>query len=612
MSELIKIGKIASVVFFLMALVIAPSCSSEETDEIIEEEEKEVIDPGTDPLTKLTESVPCEGNSWVLGNPTSTGNMVVSGGIKNWTNSSDKIRTYFYAEKTGAIELGLLAKFAGATTLKITLGDVTKQVDFQSSDDKIKHYAGAFNIDKAGYHFVELEGVTSGGGSFGDISDLLLGDSSWKSNISFVDAEWFYWGRRGPSVHLNFEEPANKDITWFYNELTVPVGKDPIGSYFMANGFSSGYFGMQVNSETERRILFSVWSAFDTQDPDQIPAEYTVEPLGYGKGVTVGEFGGEGSGAQSYWVYDWKPGTTYKFLLKGESNADNSIDYTAYFYAPEVGDWKLIASFRRPFPTGKHLTRLHSFLENFNTTMGDETRQVDYTNQWVYDTQESWSEMTNATFTTDATGSDGARLDYDGGKEGNHFYLRNCGFFSDNETPNTSFTRTANGTAPNVDFSKLEVPTISNSTQTIMDRTGWTIADFSTQEDQGGEGDTGRAADVLDGDESTFWHSCWSGCTATAPHHITIDMGQVNTVNGFSFTQRQNLSRTVQDLEIQISDDNTSWESLGDFVLEKATNQQTIELSTAKTFRYFKFIAKVSHDGTDNAAMAEIATFVVE
>jgi len=42
------------------------------------------------------------------------------------------------------------------------------------------------------------------------------------------------------------------------------------------------------------------------------------------------------------------------------------------------------------------------------------------------------------------------------------------------------------------------------------------------------------------------------------------------------------------------------------------TNQQTIELSTAKTFRYFKFIAKVSHDGTDNAAMAEIATFVVE
>ena len=611
MRALSKIGKITSVVFFLLALIIAPSCSSDEADLVDEKDEvDDPVIPVTDPLTALVVSVPCEGNTWVFENPTATENIVVSGGIQNWTNSSDKIRTYFYAKETGAIEVGILARFVGATTLKITLGSETKQVDFEASDSKEKHYAGSFTIDKIGYHFVELEGISNGGGSFGNISDILLGDSSWSSNISYVDAEWFYWGRRGPSVHLNFEEPANKNITWFYNELTVPVGKDPIGSYFMANGFSSGYFGMQVNSATERRILFSVWSAFDTQDPNQIPAEYTVEPLGYGSGVTVGEFGGEGSGAQSYWVYDWKPGTTYKFLLKGESNADNTIDYTAYFYAPEVGDWKLIASFRRPFPTGKHLTRLHSFLENFNTTMGDETREVDYANQWIYDTQGSWSEMTNATFTTDATGSADARLDYDGGKEGNHFYLRNCGFFSDNETPNTSFTRTANGTAPVIDFTKLEVPSIS--TQSIMDRTGWSIVDYSSQEDQGGEGDTGRAADVLDGDESTYWHSCWSGCTATAPHHITVDMGQANTVNGFSFSQRQNLSRTVQDLEIQISSDNISWESLGDFVLEKATNQQTIELNTAKTFRYFKFIAKVSHDGTNNAAMAEIATYILE
>lgn len=611
MSALIKIGKIAHVIFLLILFVITPSCSSDEADIVDEVDEKEdPVVPETDPLTDLVISVPCEGNSWVVGNPTATENMVASGGIQNWTSSSDKVRTYFNVKKTGEIEVGILAKFASATTLKVTLGDETKQVDFESSDSKIKHYAGSFTIDKVGYHFIELEGVSNGGSSFGDVSDILLGDSSWSSNISYVDAEWFYWGRRGPSVHLNFEEPANKDITWFYNELTVPVGKDPIGSYFMANGFSSGYFGMQVNSASERRILFSVWSAYDTQDPNQIPEEYTVEPLGYGSGVTVGEFGGEGSGAQSYWVYDWKPGTTYKFLLKGESNADNSIDYTAYFFAPEVGDWKLIASFRRPFPTGKHLTRLHSFLENFNTSMGDETRQVDYTNQWVYDTQGSWSEMTNATFTTDATGSDGARLDYDGGQEGNHFYLRNCGFFSDNETPNTSFTRTANGTVPNVDFSKLEIPSIS--TQTVMDRTGWSVVDYSTQEDKGGEGETGRAADVLDGDESTYWHSCWSDCTATAPHYITIDMGQTNTVNGFSFTQRQNLSRTVQDLEIQISNDNSTWESLGDFVLEKATNQQAIELNASKTFRYFKFIAKVSHDGTDNAAMAEIATYILE
>jgi len=609
MRTLIKTKQIATLLFLFIAFLMAPSCSSDEIDVVEEKEEPET--PPEDPTTKLIISVPCEGNSWVVDKPKTTEKVVISGGIKNWTNSSDKIRTYFYVKEKGDIELGVLAKFAGATTLKVTLGDETKQVDFSASTSNEKHYVGSFKIDEIGYHFVELEGVTNENGTFGDISDILLGDSSWKDNITFVDSEWFYWGRRGPSVHLNYEEPANKNITWFYNELTVPVGKDPIGSYFMANGFSSGYFGMQVNSETERRILFSVWSAYDTQDPNQIPAEYTVEPLGYGTGVTVGEFGGEGSGAQSYLVYDWKPGTTYKFLLKGESNADNSIDYTAYFFAPELGDWKLIASFRRPFPTGQHLTRLHSFLENFNTTMGDEVRQVTYTNQWVYDTQGSWSEMTKATFTNDDTGSKGVRLDYDGGSEGDHFFLRNCGFFSDNETPNTSFSRTANGTAPAIDFSKLEVPEIK--TQTLIDRTGWSVIDYSTQEDQGGEGETGRAADVLDGDVETYWHSCWSGgCSATAPHHITVDMGQSNTVNGFSFTQRQNLSRTVQDLEIQISDDNTNWESLGDFVLQKNTSQQLIELSTAKSFRYFKFIAKVSHDGTNNAAMGEIATYTLD
>ncbi|MDE5422149.1 DUF3472 domain-containing protein [Ancylomarina sp. DW003] len=602
--KITKIGLFA----VLSVLFLLSSCDKDESqpeDENLKKDKPIAYD--------LSISVPCEGNSWVVSNPTATEKLVVVGGIKNWTNSDDKIRTFFYAKTEGKIQVGIRAKLNASASFKITLGNESKEISLDANSSYKDYEVAEFEIENAGYQFVELEGISKEGNSFGDVSDILLGTSSWDTDISFVDKEWFYWGRRGPSVHLNFEEPANKNITWFYNELTVPVGKDPIGSYYMANGFSSGYFGMQVNSETERRILFSVWSAYDTQDPNQIPDEYTVEPLGYGSGVTVGEFGGEGSGAQSYWVYDWKPGTTYKFLLKGESKADNSIDYTAYFYAPEVGDWKLIASFRRPFPTGQHLSRLHSFLENFNTSMGDEVRQVNYTNQWIYDTQGSWTEMTKATFTTDATGNDGARLDYDGGKEGDHFYLRNCGFFSDNETPNTSFSRTAKGITPDVDFSKLEVPSINSSTQTLMDRTSWSIVDYSSQEDQGGEGDTGRAIDVLDGDKDTYWHSCWSGsCTATAPHNITIDMGQVNTVDGFSFTQRQNLSRTVKKIEIQVSDDNTSWESLGDYVLEKITKHQYIHLSGTKAFRYFKFIAKESHDGTNNAAMAEIATFIEE
>jgi len=60
----------------------------------------------------------------------------------------------------------------------------------------------------------------------------------------------FYWGKRGPSDHMSFTLPSGKTSEWFYNELTVPVGFDPVGSYFMSNGFNNGYFGMQVNSLT--------------------------------------------------------------------------------------------------------------------------------------------------------------------------------------------------------------------------------------------------------------------------------------------------------------------------------------------------------------------------
>lgn len=565
-------------------------------------------------VNKLSISIPCEGNSWVIDNPTATSNMVVEGGIKNWTDANNKIRTYFYAESTGNIELGIQAKFSGNTTLKITLNGDTQEETFSKSNNLKKHYVGSFSINQTGYHYVEFEGITAGGGSFGEISNLLLGDNAWSPNITYIDSDWFYWGRRGPSCHLGYQAPPNTDVTWFYNEVTVPVGKDPIGSYYMANGFSGGYFGMQVNSETERRILFSVWSAYDTQDPNQIPSEYTVIPLGYGEGVTVGEFGGEGSGAQSYLVHDWIPGNTYKFLLKGESNANNTTDYTAYFYAPEIGDWKLIASFRRPYPSASHLTGLYSFIENFDTKMGDETRQADYANQWVYDTQGNWNEITTATFTVDNTANSGVRFDYDGGASTtstNSFYLKNCGFFSDNETPNSSHTRVANGTAPNINFAQLEIPTLPED-PTILDRTGWSVIDYSTQEDNGGEGNTGRAADVLDDDLNTYWHSCWSGCTATPPHHITIDMGQSNTLDGFRFLQRQTLSRAVKDIEIQISSDNTNWVSLGDFILQNSSAPQDIGLSSSETFRYFKCIAKSAHDGTDNAAMAEISAYTIE
>lgn len=207
----------------------------------------------------------------------------------------------------------------------------------------------------------------------------------------------------------------------------------------MANDFAQGYFGMQVNSPTERRVLFSVWSPYETDNPNEIPEDSRIILLGKGQGVTTGSFGNEGSGGQSYKVFNWEmAGNTYRFLLKGEPSVNNSTDYTAYFFAPETEKWTLIASFRRPH-TFTYLKRLHSFLENFSTNTGFIGRKAFYGNQWARDKEGNWYELTNAKFTADATARKGSRLDYAGGSQGNVFYSRTADFLAIN-TPMDSAT----------------------------------------------------------------------------------------------------------------------------------------------------------------------------
>ena len=430
-------------VLITICSVILFSCNTDgETKEVIIEE---VINPPSIILAK--------GNSWVVGDIASNEEIITEDGIRNWKDLDTKIRTYFKVNTSGQIKVSLKAQAVeGSSVVTIALGDQQKEVEISNTDFQTLE-AGMFSVEKAGYYFLEIQGKSNTGETIADIDSFTLEGSALNEGITYVKED-FYWGRRGPSVHLNYTAPEGKDIVWFYNEITVPEGDDTLGSYFMANGFAEGYFGMQVNSSTERRILFSVWSPYETQNPDEIPDDYKIILLGKGEGVTTGEFGNEGSGGQSYKVFNWKAGQTYKFLLKGSPSTNNSTDYTAYFFDPTEGSWSLIASFRRPH-TSTYLKRQHSFLENFITQTGNISRMGVYGNQWVYDTEGEWHELTEAKFTADATAKKGSRVDYAGGAKGNTFYMKNCGFFDDMTEMNTMHTRTPNGKAPEIDFALL-------------------------------------------------------------------------------------------------------------------------------------------------------------
>ncbi|GAB2774591.1 DUF3472 domain-containing protein [Rhabdobacter roseus] len=399
-------------------------------------------------------SIPLGGNTWVS---PAFETRVNADGLSQWDNASSLVTTYFHLEKPAKIQLALVAAVpVGSSEIELELGSVKQRIQLdQPGFSSIP--VGEFNIRAGGYQKITIRGISRTGASFGNLKSIDIQLSDADNPVHFVknnEGNFFYWGRRGPSVHLNYPFADDIDAEWFYNEITVPEGQDVIGSYYMANGFAQGYFGIQVNSDTERRVLFSVWSPFETDNPKEIPADQRIVMLKKGEDVYTGEFGNEGSGGQSFLRFNWKAGNTYRFLLRGKPNGDSTTTFTAYFFAPELDTWWLIASFKRP-KTHSWLRRTHSFLENFIPATGNLSRSVLFGNQWIRDSQGTWAELTKARFTADNTARTGYRLDYAGGLQGNYFFLKNCGFFNEHTKISEMFERPTLSTPPAIPFSEL-------------------------------------------------------------------------------------------------------------------------------------------------------------
>jgi len=438
----------SSIIALLLMLHILLACSSCTQLKATDHDINKAI------LSELKINIPLTGNAWLVNDVSLNESMINDQGLVNWTKESSLIRTFVRVNGTGQLSLGLKAKLLkGSSKVRITIGDESKEITINNTELEIIP-VGHFTVPQKGYVQIDMQGVSKTDRFYGEVSHMLIGGEATSQGTDFVKDD-FYWGRRGPSVHLKYTVPAEAgDIRWFYNEIEVPEGNDVIGSYYMANGFGEGYFGFQVKSETLRQILFSVWSPFKTDNPNDIPEDEKIKLLKKGVDVKTGEFGNEGSGGQSKLVYNWKAGNKYRFLLGAKPSVDNSTDYTAYFFAPEIGKWQLIASFRRPKIT-TYITRPHSFLENFKTEMGQFTRRGTYSNQWLRNTEGKWIEITEAKYSADATARKNSRLDYAGGVDGTNFFLKNCGFFSKRVPFDTYFTRKKTGVVPSINFSEL-------------------------------------------------------------------------------------------------------------------------------------------------------------
>lgn len=246
--------------------------------------------------------------------------------------------------------------------------------------------------------------------------------------------------RAARSVHLHFPAPG---ADAFYNEMTVE--KSVPGSYFMACGFNHGYFGIQQLSRGRKVVLFSVWDPTKGDDAAKVPVEQRVEVLHQDPDVEVKRFGGEGTGGQCFFPYDWEVGQPCRFLVRAKADGGKTA-YAAFFYRPREKSWKHLVTFRTR-TGGDRLAGLYSFIEDFrrDTRSAGETRRALFANGWVL--AGDWKPLLTAHFT--ASGSEWEAKDtIDVGVADGRFYLQTGGDTRTTTPLNGTVTRPATGKPP--------------------------------------------------------------------------------------------------------------------------------------------------------------------
>ncbi|SDD70336.1 protein of unknown function [Mucilaginibacter pineti] len=379
-----------------------------------------------------------------------TNSVAVPVSGSGYTVGNNAYRVYFLTQENGPLQVALKVKDENGSKLICRLDANGKPTTI-----KVKSSAGysivpvaTYTVAKSGYHFIEVKETS--GNKLPDIAEAILSGPAAK-DVKFNNSQY----KGAPATHLTYKVPGDSVAAWFYSEVLVPkIADSTVNAYYETNGFNGGYMGIQHNSKNEKRFIFSIWSNYNTNDPKEIPSDYAITLIKKGAGVFTGEFGNEGSGGHSHLVFNWKADVVYKLLVGAKPAGDHTI-FTAYYYAPENGGWKLIAQWDKTKTGGKLLSGLYSFVENFGDN-GMDYFSAKYGNQWICTPSGKWMELTTARFTTTADKVKHPRFDYGSGVDGKWFYMFSGGFKTVGTTPRgTMITRPANGTPPAIDFNAL-------------------------------------------------------------------------------------------------------------------------------------------------------------
>ena len=198
------------------------------------------------------------------------------------------------------------------------------------------------------------------------------------------------------SVHLQYSAP---EATAF--SAAVTVDQSAPGTYFCAIGWNKGYFGIQELGNGKKLAIFSVWDS-GQNDPKAVDDSKRVKLLHKDEKVRIGRFGGEGTGGQSFFDFEWKTGAEHRFLVTSKIDGERT-EYAGHILLPNAKEWKHLVTFST-ITGGKNMSGFYSFVEDFkrDKVSATKARTARFGDAWVKPVKGDWTAVTKARFTADS------------------------------------------------------------------------------------------------------------------------------------------------------------------------------------------------------------------
>lgn len=457
-----------------------------------------------------------------------------------------------------------------------------------------------------------------------DRLNLLLFQRS--SSLSITDSEIFM----APSVHLWWGTqvpgaPSGQSYNWTYLEVMYPSAYKQPATYQMAIGTDGMYSGIQMPTHSDgsygHSVLFSVWDNGDVDKDKNLPDIMRSAAVDLGPEAYATRFGGEGTGSSIRYNRDdfWEFDQWIQFLYNvrpdiiSVTNADGTItEYestlqTVWFKTADENDWHYMGTLRMA-GANRLTSGIYSFLENFGDNGGNLMRRCYFRNGAMRSAASGqWYPLNHAGFgNTQNNGKRYSRYDFGHGVTELYdktFYLETGGYMGTRDSASTCEPPIM-GEMPwvdTIDIARLEhrvdegvkhyqtkaMQSRIELTRTVSDPATWQLIQFSDEETVG-EGDNGRAALMLDGNRSTYYHNKWKNGAVAYPHIFTFEAPEPVTVSSLELYQNRDSTYRAKQLAFYVSENGTQWTAVSTRLIIEDSESPTIELPEPVTAKYFR------------------------